>query len=63
MRFLGDVHDIPAFLQVLELFLIPSLWEGLPMALLKAMAAIPFSRAASMSIGRPSARAKGAKPP
>lgn len=39
VRFLGDVHDIPRFLRTLDLFLIPSVWEGLPMALLEAMAA------------------------
>jgi glycosyltransferase involved in cell wall biosynthesis len=39
VRFLGDVHEIAQFLSVLDLFLIPSRWEGLPMALLEAMAA------------------------
>lgn len=39
VRFLGEWHDVPLLLQALDLFVIPSIWEGLPMALLEAMAA------------------------
>jgi glycosyltransferase involved in cell wall biosynthesis len=35
---LGHVADVPAFLRALDLFVLPSLWEGLPLALLEAMA-------------------------
>ena len=37
--FAGSRHDIPEILQVLDLFLLPSLSEGLPLGLLEAMAA------------------------
>ena len=38
VRFLGNRHDIPALLAASDLFILPSLWEGLPMALIEAMA-------------------------
>ena len=37
--FMGMVNDIPALLSVSDIFVLPSLTEGLPMALLEAMAA------------------------
>ena len=39
MRFLGLRPDIPDLLQAADLFVMPSLWEGLPIALLEAMGA------------------------
>jgi glycosyltransferase involved in cell wall biosynthesis len=36
--FVGFRHDIPRLLQALDLFILPSLREGLPLALLEAMA-------------------------
>ncbi|HUD72863.1 MAG TPA: glycosyltransferase [Dongiaceae bacterium] len=38
VRLLGHQADVPAVLAALDLFLLPSLWEGLPLALLEAMA-------------------------
>ncbi len=39
VRFLGHRDDIPELLRAVDLFLLPSLWEGLPYGLLEAMAA------------------------
>jgi glycosyltransferase involved in cell wall biosynthesis len=36
--FLGHRRDVPAVLSALDLFVLPSLWEGMPLALLEAMA-------------------------
>jgi len=38
VRLLGRVADIPAFLQALDIFILPSRWEGLGVVLLEAMA-------------------------
>ncbi len=37
--FAGAVEDIASFLGELDLFVLPSLWEGLPLTILEAMAA------------------------
>lgn len=37
MRFLGHRKDVLPVLRSLDLFVLPSLWEGLPQALLEAM--------------------------
>ncbi len=39
LHFLGFRHDIPEFLAALDLFVLTSLWEGLPISVLEAMAA------------------------
>ena len=39
VRFLGTRRDLPLIYQALDLFVQPSWWEGLPLALLKAMGA------------------------
>lgn len=38
IEFLGTRQDIPDFLSASDMFVLPSLWEGLPMALVEAMA-------------------------
>ena len=37
--FLGSITNIPELLSQMDLFVLPSLWEGLPLVLLEAMAA------------------------
>ncbi|MGI5817901.1 MAG: glycosyltransferase family 4 protein [Armatimonadota bacterium] len=37
-RFLGQRDDVPRILATLDLFVMPSLWEGMPYALVEAMA-------------------------
>ncbi len=39
VKFLGPRLDLPELLQVFDLYVLPSIWEGLPMVLLEAMAA------------------------
>ena len=39
VRFLGTRRDLPEIYRALDLYVQPSLWEGLPLALLKAMGA------------------------
>ncbi len=37
--FLGQRYDIPVLLNLMDIFILPSLWEGLPQVVLEAMAA------------------------
>lgn len=37
--FIGATKEIPAFLQCLDIYVLPSEWEGLPLVILEAMAA------------------------
>lgn len=37
--FLGQRYDIPALLNIMDVFVLPSLWEGLPQVVLEAMGA------------------------
>jgi glycosyltransferase involved in cell wall biosynthesis len=39
VRFLGPRLDIPEVLSILNIYVLPSLWEGMPLAILEAMAA------------------------
>ncbi|HKO27572.1 MAG TPA: glycosyltransferase family 4 protein, partial [Solirubrobacteraceae bacterium] len=39
IRFLGNRDDVPRLLSAADVFVLPSLWEGLPLALIEAMAA------------------------
>lgn len=38
VRFLGYRSDVPRFIAALDAYVLPSLWEGLPLALLEALA-------------------------
>ena len=38
VRFLGCRNDVPEFLSALDIYVLPSLWEGLPLALIEALA-------------------------
>jgi len=39
VRFLGFRLDMPAILNILDVYVLPSIWEGLPLVILEAMAA------------------------
>ena len=38
VQFIGYRSDMPAVIQALDVYILPSLWEGLPLALIEAMA-------------------------
>ena len=59
VRFIGERNDIPACLKLIDIYLFPSLYEGLPIALLEAQAAGCFcvsstnvSKEVDMEIGQ-----------
>ncbi len=39
VRFIGPRLDMPSILKLLDLYVLPSIWEGLPLVILEAMAA------------------------
>lgn len=39
VHFMGDVRDIPAFLESMDLFVLPSFFEGFPVSIVEALAA------------------------
>lgn len=39
VKFLGNCKKVPELMQSLDVFLMPSLWEGLPVVLVEAQAA------------------------
>ncbi len=47
--FVGYQRDVPAYLEMFDIFVLPSLWEGLPVALVEAMAAAKPTVATAVS--------------